>query len=133
MIKVVDGVASEMTPEEITEYLNSTVDIGETSVLPAPQLYAVSQIRVSNGEVSSVDVSSRLSGVMRIDVGVYAIFFAEPMPDTSYLALGYNGGEYRCFVRSEEKFEDYLIMNAVDLAGIPADPSSISLEIKRIN
>jgi hypothetical protein len=130
--KVENGIVSEMTPEEEAQYWLS-LPAPSDEAPPQPQLYAIAQLVISGNDIYAVDVSTKLSAVIRIDVGMYGVFFTEPMPDAGYLALAYNGGGYRCFVKSEDKFEDYLILYAVDLEGNPSDPAAISLEIKRVD
>lgn len=132
LYKNVDGLNIEMSPEEEASFWASTM-IAEPPPPSLPQVYAIAQILIQGDEVTAVDTSSRLSGAFRLDVGCYLVFFAEPMPDTNYLALAYDGGSFRCFIRAEDKDVSSLIVNAVNLAGIPADPECISLEIKRIN
>lgn len=95
-----------------------------------PSLYAVALLTIADGEVSGVDVASRFSGAFWLDVGLYIVFFAETLPDTSYLAKAYDAA---ATVRVVEKAVDYIVVSAADAAGDPVDPAEISIEIIRVS
>jgi len=102
---------------------------------PAPTtavIYAICQITLAGGEVSSVTTSANLAGVLRLDVGKYWVFFAQEQEDTSYLALAYDSGTVRAYIDEADKFVDYFVVTITDFAGNPVDPAGVSVEVKRV-
>lgn len=98
---------------------------------PVPALFAVAQLSIADGEISGIGLVSRFSAAMWMDVGSYYIFFAETLPDTSYVAKAYRDGN--AFALSiAEKAEDYIVVTATDAEGAPADPPDVTIEIIRI-
>lgn len=101
--------------------------------VPAPAIYASAKLMIAGDNIDGIGVASKFSGAFRFDVGQYWLFFAETQPDTNYIALAFDGGAFRCEVRPEDCFTDYLVITITDFAGAPADPTSISLMITRAN
>ena len=97
--------------------------------IPNPQIYAVAQLGITPGDITGIDVSSRFAAALYMDVGSYLIFFAEPLPDTSYLAKAYDASAR---VSVTERATDYIAVSAVDVNGDPTDPAEISIEIIRV-
>lgn len=103
---------------------------GETDHPPqAPNLYAVALLTISDGEISGIDVASKFSAALWLDVGLYYLFFAETQPDTAYLAKAYDDATV---VRVVEKAAEYIVVTAADGSGNPVDPAEISVEIIRV-
>lgn len=97
---------------------------------PSPSLYAVAKLTIAPGDVSGIDVNTRFSAALYMDVGSYLLFFAETQPDTSYLAKAYD--DLTAKVAVTEATEDYITITATDDGGAPTDPAVISVEIIRI-
>lgn len=95
-----------------------------------PSLYAVAQLIISPGDIGGIDVNSKFSAALYMDVGNYLVFFTEEQPDTSYLAKAYDDASK---VRVTEKTTSYIAITAVDGNGDPVDPDEISVEIIRVN
>lgn len=93
-----------------------------------PQLYALADISISDGAITSVTTSAQISAVFYIDTGTYWVFFAETQPSTNYIPLCYNHN-HTVFV--SEKTEDFFVVSALS-GGVASDPSSISVEVKRV-
>jgi len=125
----ITGVYAQPQPGYAEEYVEDAT-APEPAPLPEPQLYAVALLAVADGEITGIDVASKFSAAMWLDVGIYYIFFAETQPDTSYLAKAYDAaGGFNIAVT--ERGTDYLALAASDANGQPADPSEISIEIIR--
>jgi hypothetical protein len=96
---------------------------------PTPQIYAVAKLGITPGDITGIDVNSRFSAALYLDVGSYLVFFAEPQADTSYLAKAYDDATK---VRVTEKTTDYIAITVTDDNGDPTDPAEISVEIIRV-
>ncbi|KQZ49708.1 hypothetical protein ASD54_12275 [Rhizobium sp. Root149] len=97
-----------------------------------PLLFAAGTITFEDGEVTSItgNWNWKISACFRADVGVYYVFFTEPLPDDDYMAKAWDGGK-SCFISKDEQFPDYFIITVKDLAGDPSDASTISVEVIR--
>lgn len=93
-----------------------------------PELYAIADISIADGAITSVTTSAQISAVFYIDVGTYWVFFAESQPNTNYIPLCYNHN-HTVFV--SEKTDDFFVVSALS-GGIPSDPVSLSVEVKRV-
>lgn len=96
---------------------------------PTPTLYAVAQLGITPGDIVGIDVNSRFSAALYMDVGSYLLFFTETQPDTSYLAKAYDAGARVAVI---EKATDYIVISATDDNGDPTDPAEVSVEIIRV-
>lgn len=96
---------------------------------PTPFLYAIAHMTVENGVISSITPSARIGGAFYIDTGLYWVFFSNPQPDTEYIPLCYNHSHG---VTVSERYEDFFVVTA-ELDGLPSDPPSFSVEIKRVD
>ena len=96
----------------------------------SPTIYAVAQLGITPGDITGIDVNSRFSAALYLDVGSYLVFFAEPQADTSYLAKAYDDATK---VRVTEKSTDYIAITVTDDNGDPVDPAEISVEIIRVS
>ncbi len=105
----------------------------DTGLIPTPeatpQVYAIAHMTIEDGAISSITPSARIGGAFYIDTGVYWVFFANPQPDTDYIPLCYNHSHD---VTVSERYEDFFVVTA-ELDGLPSDPPSFSVEIKRVN
>jgi hypothetical protein len=99
-----------------------------------PYLFAAGTITFEDGEVTSIvgNWNWRISACFRADIGLYYVFFAEPLPDTDYMAKAWDGAK-SCFITRDEQFEDFFIITVKDLTGAPSDASSINVEVIRAN
>jgi hypothetical protein len=120
-------------------YPGSWVLIGEipgtdlverTPVVPVPHLYAAAQLRVLDGDVTGIGINSRFAGAFWGDVGKYYVFFAEPQPDTAYIATA-DGGPCRAYILDADKAEDFFIITSTDQAGQPIDAEVVNISIVR--
>lgn len=93
-----------------------------------PELYAIADFSIENGSVSAVSTSAKISAVFYIDIGKYWVFFSETQPNTDYIPLCYNHN-HTVFV--SEKTEDFFVVSALS-GGVPSDPVSLSVEVKRV-
>lgn len=94
-----------------------------------PYLYAVAKLGITPGEITGIEVASKFSAALYLDVGFYFVFFAESQPDTSYLANAYDATTK---VGVTDKQLDYIVIEARDASGEPTDPAEISIEIIRV-
>jgi hypothetical protein len=94
-----------------------------------PSIYAVAQLTIAPGDIAGIDVNSRFSAALYMDVGSYLLFFTETQSDTSYLAKAYDAGAR---VAVTEKATDYIVITATDGSGDPTDPAEVSVEIIRV-
>jgi hypothetical protein len=101
--------------------------------VPTPTLYAVAHLSIADGDIASVNITAKLAGAFRFDVGQYWVFFTDEQPDTSYMALAYDSGSVRAFVAESDKATDHFIITTTDFSGTFADPAEINLEIKRVS
>lgn len=108
---------------EVLRYLNPTIERD-----PFPELYALADVSIEDGAIISVSTSAQISAVFYIDTGTYWVFFAETQPNTNYIPLCYNHN-HTVFV--SEKTEDFFVVSALS-GGIPSDPVSLSVEVKRV-
>ena len=130
MYRMVNGETVKLTPEEAAEILAAQAAAQPQEPAPAvPIIYAIAHLTITDGAVSAVTPSARIGGAFYIDVGIYWVFFAEPQPDDNYIPLCYNHG-HSVFV--SERYEDFFVISAT-LDGVPSDPPSITVEIKRVN
>src|SRR5262245_5202260 len=44
--------------------------------LPEPKLYAILKLEISGDAVTTIDISAKFSGAVKLDVGLYMVFFA---------------------------------------------------------
>lgn len=95
-----------------------------------PRIYAVAILTVDAPEINGIGVNSRFSAAIYVDVGLYYVFFAETQPDMEYLAKGYDDVARVSVI---EKTTDYIVVQALDAAGDPVDPSEVSIEIIRVS
>lgn len=93
-----------------------------------PELYAIADISIADGAITSVTTSAQISAVFYIDVGTYWVFFAESQANTNYIPLCYNHN-HTVFV--SEKTEDFFVVSAL-AGGVASDPMSLSVEVKRV-
>lgn len=105
----------------VTEFLDKKADI-------LPSIHAIADIYISEGSVSFVTTSAGIGGAFYIDVGTYWVFFSAMQPDTAYMPLCYNHN-HTVFV--SEKYEDFFVVTAL-YEGVPSDPVSLSVEVKRV-
>lgn len=98
-----------------------------------PYLYAVAQLTIADGDIASINITAKLAGAFRFDVGQYWVFFTDEQSDTDYMALAYDNGSVRAFVAEADKFTGYFVVTTTDFAGELADPDAINLEIKRVS
>jgi len=120
------GYAEEHLPDddpEVISYLNPDVEINYF-----PELYALADFSIQDGSISSVSTSAQISAIFYIEVGTYWVFFAEPQSNTNYVPLCYNHN-HTVFV--SEKTEDFFVVSALS-GGVPSDPMSLSVEVKRV-
>lgn len=97
----------------------------------APSLYAVAMLGVSDCQISGIELASRFSAALWMDVGLYYIFFAETQPDTAYIAKAYRDGDE--VLRVVEKAADYIVVTAIaGPGGAAVDPPDLTIEIIRI-
>jgi hypothetical protein len=73
---------------------------------------------------------SRLAGAFWIDVGKYCVFFAEPQPDTAYMAMA-SAGPCQAYVLESEKAEDMFTITVTNAAGEPTDAAAVNISIVR--
>lgn len=102
-------------------------DASAVSVTAPPVLYAIALLAISEGQISGIEVASKFSAALWMDVGLYYVFFTESQPGL-YLAKAYHDG---VDVRVAEKAGDYIVVTAADANGQPIDPPDISIEIIR--
>lgn len=119
-----DGYASEFLTDDDTEvitFLNPLVSA-------TPTIYALALAVIVDGEVVSIEPSAKIIGGFKIDAGVYEFFFTEEQEDNNYVALCYNH-DYSVYVSSKgiSSFTVSCFSN-----GVPSDPSTVSIEIKRV-
>jgi hypothetical protein len=117
-----------LTPEE--EAAADAAELALTPPVGAPLLYAVAELIIADGIIDGIPLNSRLSAALWLDVGLYYVFFAESLPDASYLAKAYDGAN--ADVRVIEKTTDYIVVQAWDSNGDPTDPATVSIEIIRV-
>lgn len=131
-VEISDGIWGEFIENQgFRRWVNGEILIYQPEPISQesyPSLYAIADIIISNGSISSVNVSAKISAVFYIDVGTYWVFFAETQPNTNYIPLCYNHN-HTVFV--SEKTEDFFVVSALS-DGIPSDPSSLSVEVKRV-
>ena len=130
----IDSIEVPTAPADARQVWNFTTqvwgDIPEPEPVEAiPQIYAIAHMTIEEGAISSITPSARIGGAFHIDVGVYWVFFASPQPDADYIPLCYNHSHD---VTVSERYEDFFVVTA-ELDGLPSDPPSFSVEIKRVN
>ncbi len=131
----------DFTPEATTpqrdqaDAIIADFDIGTAVSTPSgvPEIFAVAQLSIADGEISGVEIASKFAGAFVMDVGSYYMFFTETLPDTRYLAKAYDGGLIRAYVREEDKTPDYFVITVTDMEGAPTDVGSLSVEVIRVN
>lgn len=121
-----EGYAEEFLPDDDPEVVSFRSNSKE--IIPAPALYAIADIYISDLSISFLTISAKISAVFYIDVGTYWVFFAETQPNTNYIPLCYNHN-HTVFV--SEKNEDFFVVTALS-GGLPSDPTSLSVEVKRV-
>jgi hypothetical protein len=120
------GYAEEEMDESDPEFIAYKTPVPPQ---PVPTLYAVAQLGITPGDISGIDVNSRFSAALYMDVGSYLLFFTETQPDTSYLAKAYDAAAR---VSVTEKATDYILISATDDNGDPTDPAEVSVEVIRV-
>ena len=98
---------------------------------PAPLLYAVGLFSVADGDITGIDVASKIAAALWLNVGLYYVFFAETLPDARYIARAHTDQD-DIRMRVIEKDCDYLVLTAADASSAPVDPGEFSLEIIRV-
>lgn len=133
MIRNLDGVNIEMTAEEEAEFIAGSPPSVDVQMPIVASIYASAKFVIDGDDVSGMDTSSGLSGAFKADVGSYMVFFTTSQPDTNYIAQAFDGGLIRCYVKAEDYGTDYLTITTTDLQNVPADPTSLSLIVTRVN
>lgn len=122
--------------EMVLDVSSGTWNLIEFDLVPSshqptsPLLYAAAQLRIVDGDISGIGVSSRFAGAFWGDVGKYYVFFAEPQPDTDYIATA-DAGLLRAYVLNDEKAEEFFIITVTDASGTPADADAVNVSIVR--
>jgi hypothetical protein len=96
----------------------------------APILYAAASLKIQDFDITGIDVMSRFAGAFWVDVGKYCVFFAEPQPDTAYMAMA-SAGPCSAYVLEGEKAEDMFTITVTNTAGEPTDAESVNISIVR--
>lgn len=95
-----------------------------------PILYAVGNFHVDaeNFNITGIETSVQFAAAMWMGPGQYFILLTEGQSDTQYIAkvAPTSGTAY-----VTDKGTDYMIVQAYDSTGTPADPADFSLEIVR--
>ena len=117
----------DMTEEELAQF--EALWSSAPATIRQPHLFAVALLQVSPGGISGIDVVSKFSAALYVDVGLYYLFFAAAQPDTSFLAKAYAVG---ADVRVAERSSDYIAITATNADGNPVDPPELSVEIIRV-
>lgn len=124
---------------EAEDYIGWTYDNGNwiepepvvpVEPLATPILYAAAQLRISNFEITGIEINSRFGGSFWGDVGKYYVFFAESQPDTSYMVMC-SAPAFSAYVLDAEKTEDMFVITVTDAAGLPADAETVNIQILR--
>lgn len=127
--KMVDGQVVEITDEEAAEIAGPAPV--EVAPLPTPPvLYAAASLKIEDFDITGIDVMSRFAGAFWIDVGKYCVFFAEPQPDTAYMAMA-SAGPCPAYVLDADKLEDMFVITVTNAAGEPTDAASVNISIVR--
>ena len=108
-----------------TFYRNSVVVLTLT-------LIAMGQVKTANGDISSIAISTALTGAFLFDTGEIWCFFVEEQPDTDYIVLAYDANTVRAFVEDEDKATGYFVIRCVNFSGTPTNPPSLNFEVKRV-
>ena len=98
--------------------------------LSSPILYAAASLKIQDYDITGIDVQSRFAGAFWIDVGKYCVFFAEPQPDTAYMAMA-SAGSCSAYVLEAEKAEDMFTITVTNSAGEPTDADFVNISIVR--
>lgn len=158
-VKIADGVVANRAvfdapmpddwPDRDTWVASETAQIGwaydgntftppdvpapDESPLEAPvKLVALGHFILDAGEITGLDTSSNIAGGFKADTGTYWVFFANPLPDTDYAALVYDGAiGLRMCVKVADKATDYFVVSVFDANGDPIDADDFTVEIKR--
>jgi hypothetical protein len=106
-------------------------DAPEVVPVPSqPVLYAAASLKIEDFDITGIDVQSRFAGAFWIDVGKYCVFFAEPQPDTAYMAMA-SAGPCSAYVLEAEKAEDMFTITVTNTAGEPTDAGFVNISIVR--
>lgn len=125
---LIEGDAPEIGSTWTGSEWTAPIPVEPEPTAPIPSLYAIAQLLIDAGAVTSITPSAHISGAFPVDVGVYWVFFAEPLPDANYMVLCYNHGHS---VHVSEQYEDFFVITATS-GGVPSDPQCISVEVKRV-
>jgi hypothetical protein len=108
--------------------------IREYADLPqrAPALYAAARLKIEDYDITGIEVQSRFAGAFWIDVGKYCVFFAEPQPDTEYMAMA-SAGPCQAYVLEDEKDEAMFTITVTNAAGEPVEASFVNISIVRVS
>jgi hypothetical protein len=114
--------------EDIIDIPSNEPDLSEKP--KEPVLWATAQMTLEGGVLTSIlaNWNWKIAGCFQIETGVYYVFFTESLTDTDYIAKAWDGN-FSCFVRRDDQFEDSFIVNVKDVNGNPADPSTLNVEI----
>jgi hypothetical protein len=98
------------------------------TIMPT-MIAAAYNIEVSGGDIQSIGGAGNLIGALYLDVGSYMLLFLSAEVDTNYVAQVLDGG---LSIRVIEKGLDYMIVEAKDGGGNPADPGQFGIQVYRV-
>jgi hypothetical protein len=127
--KIATGYSYARNGSGIVEQVLTLEDVQPFS-RPPSIVAAAFNVQIADGDVAAVGGSYNIVGVMYLDVGTYMVLLIEPQPDTNYYAV-ITGDAASMSV--SESATDYFMIETKDSAGNPVDPSSLSIQILRIN
>jgi hypothetical protein len=91
MIKIVNGVEIEMTPDEIAEWeAEQASRVVQMSPLSLCQV-AAARLSIDGLEIAGIERSQGIGAAMMLDEWTAWLFFDEPQPDTNYIVTPADG------------------------------------------
>lgn len=96
---------------------------------PSPILCCLANLKIENGEISGIETAAGLQMALWVGPGVYWVFFAEPAPDTNYIADASASAPTACVSARETEYIEVTVTGA---DGVTFDPAEVSIKIYRV-
>lgn len=124
-------VITATTVERVGEVVQFVHALGDAPVyVPStPHIFAMGRFSVGEWEISAISATMGIAGATLMDTGVYWIDFAEPQPDTDYIAIA---SDREKSVTVTERYESFCVVECTDLAGLPANPSEFVIQLTKV-
>lgn len=113
---------------EVVQFVHVLAD-APVYVPSTPRIFAMGRFSVAEWEISAISATMGIAGATLMDTGVYWIDFAEPQPNTDYIAIA---SDREKSVTVTERYESFCVVECTDLAGLPANPSEFVIQLTKV-